>query len=99
MVAPEFRRAEKYTKEGQKNMLLKEAVVQRALNLLIDRGMCINEIALVSGVTPSTYYSMMDPNRREIHISTIKKFCDGMDITIYDFFHDPIFIDLDQEIF
>ena len=43
-------------------------------------------------------YSMFDKTRRDISIITIKKFCDGLDISLKDFFDDMIFYELDQEI-
>ena len=60
--------------------------------------MRINELANVSGVTPSTAYSMMDKSRRDISIRTIKKFCDGLEITLGEFFSTKEFDDLEQEI-
>ena len=63
-----------------------------------ERGIRINELANISGVTPSTAYSMMDENRRDISIITIKKFCDGLDITLGEFFSTPDFDNLEQEI-
>lgn len=54
----------------------------------------------ISGTTssPSTVYSMMDPKRKDLSILTIKKLCDGLDITITEFFNDEIFLSLEQEI-
>ena len=58
----------------------------------------INELANISGVTSSTAYSMMDGNRRDISITTIKKFCDGLEITLGEFFSTDDFDKLEQEI-
>lgn len=55
-------------------------------------------MANLSGVTPSTVYSMVDPRRREISITTIKKLCDGLEITLGEFFSSPEFDTLEQEI-
>jgi len=79
-------------------MNVKDAVVLRFKNLCTERNMHINELANISGVTPSTVYSMFDPSRREISLSTIKKLCDGLDISLSVFFTDPIFDSLEQEI-
>lgn len=49
-------------------------------------------------MTPSTVYSMMDERRRELSITTIKKLCDGLDITLGEFFTTPEFDSLEQEI-
>lgn len=79
-------------------MTVKDAVVQRFQEICGERNITINEMAYLSGVTPSTAYSMMDAKRREISIITIKKFCDGLDIPIRTFFDSPVFDDLEQEI-
>lgn len=79
-------------------MMVKDAVAQRFRELCIQRGIRINELVNLSGVTPSTVYSMLDPKRREISITTIKKLCDGLDISLSDFFTAPIFDQLEQEI-
>jgi len=55
-------------------------------------------LANLAGVTPSTVYSMIDKNRREISITTIKKLCDGLNISLGDFFSASIFDNLEQEI-
>ena len=77
---------------------VKDAVTNRFSQLCKERKIRINELANLSGVTPSTAYSMMDRNRRDISIVTIKKFCDGLDITLGEFFSAPEFDALDQEI-
>lgn len=79
-------------------MSVKDIVVKRFEELCCERNMKINELANISGVTPSTAYSMMDKNRRDVSIITIKKFCDGLDITLGEFFSTPDFDNLEQEI-
>ena len=80
-------------------MNVKDIVAKRFKDLCDDRGIKINELANISGVTPSTAYSMMDKSRRDISIITIKKFCDGLEITLGEFFSSEDFDNLDQEIF
>lgn len=80
-------------------MGIKDAVVLRFQEILDNRGLKKNELAVLSGVTPSTVYSLMNPERRDISIITIKKLCDGLDITLADFFASDIFNSLEQEIF
>ncbi len=79
-------------------MSVKDAVAQRFAEICKERNIKLNSLATVSGVTPSTAYSMMDPRRRDISIVTIKKFCDGLDMTLGDFFSASIFDSLEQEI-
>ena len=57
-----------------------------------------NELATVSGVTPSTVYSLMDASRKDLSVITLKKLCDGLDMTITEFFDDELFKTLEQEI-
>lgn len=78
--------------------MVKQAVAERIRNLCAERGIRINELATISGVTPSSVYSMLDPRRKEVTVNLIKKLCDGLGITLTDFFDDEIFEKLDQEI-
>lgn len=79
-------------------MVVKDAIVYRIREICLERHMKLNELANISGVTPSTVYSIMDERRREINISTIKKLCDGLEMSLKDFFDAPIFDQLEQEI-
>lgn len=79
-------------------MSVKDAVAKRFQELCNERNIKINELANLSGVTPSTAYSMMDKSRRDVSIVTIKKFCDGLEITLGEFFSTPEFERLEQEI-
>ena len=79
-------------------MTVKDAVVRRLEELLSARGMAPNELANRAGVTPSTVYSMLDARRRDLSIITIKKLCDGLDITLGAFFSTPDFDALEQEL-
>lgn len=80
-------------------MSVKDAVVKRFESICKERNIKTNELANISGVTPSTAYSMLDNKRRDISIVTIKKFCDGLDITLGEFFSSPEFDNLEQEIY
>ena len=79
-------------------MRIKEAIVKRFQQLCQERGINYNELAPLSGVTPSTVYSMMDSRREDISAVTVKKLCDGLEISIPDFFNDSLFDYLEQEI-
>ena len=79
-------------------MSVKEAVVARFRELMEQRNIRPNELANLSGVTPSTVYSMLDERRKELSINVIKKLCDGLEVTLGDFFNVPLFNDLEQEI-
>lgn len=78
--------------------MVKEAVVARFLQICHERGIRPNALADLSGVTPSTVYSMLSAQRKDISIVTIKKLCDGLDMTLGDFFSTPEFDALEQEL-
>jgi len=79
-------------------MTVKDAVVCRFQQICAERGIKTNELANISGITPPTFYSMMDSNRRDLSIITIKKLCDGLDITLGEFLSTPEFDAREQEI-
>ena len=79
-------------------MAVKQAVVLRFRELMAQRNMRPNELANLSGVTPSTVYSMLDERRKEVSINVIKKLCDGLEITLGEFFSAKLFDELEQEI-
>lgn len=79
-------------------MNVKEAVVARFQELMKEKNIKANELANVSGVTPSSVYSMLDPRRKEVSVNLVKKLCDGLEITLGEFFSAAVFDELDQEI-
>ena len=78
--------------------MIKDIVAERFRQLCAERNITLNELANISGVTPSTAYSMMDSTRRDVSITTNKKFCDGLEITLGEFFSTSEFDDAEQEI-
>ena len=79
-------------------MNTKEAVAARILELCEERHMAINALASVSGVAPSTIYSMLNEKSQNPGVVSIKKLCDGLEISIRDFFNNDLFDDIEQEI-
>lgn len=79
-------------------MNIGEAVKARILELCQERNITINKLSSLSGVTQSTVNNIVSGRNRSTTISTIKKLCDGLGITIEEFFHSELFRDLDQEI-
>ena len=79
-------------------MNTKEAVAKRILELCDEKGIAINALANISGVSPSTVYSMLNERSQNPGVVSLKKLCDGFDITLRSFFNSPIFDDIEQEI-
>ena len=79
-------------------MNTKEAIAKRIIELCNERNMAINALANAAGVPPSTVYSMLNAKSQNPGAVSIKKLCDGLDITLRAFFDSPIFDNLEQEI-
>ncbi len=79
-------------------MNTKEAVARRIIELCQLRNIAINELANISGVSPSTVYSMLNEKSQNPGVVSIKKLCDGLDISLREFFDSEIFEGLEQEI-
>ena len=75
-----------------------EASKKRILELCDEKNITVNKLATLSGVTQSTLINIVSGRNNSTTISTIKKICDGLDITIIDFFNTEDFLNLEQEI-
>jgi len=76
----------------------KEAIANRIIQLCADRHITVNDLAGKSGISPSTVYSILDERSQNPGAVTIKKLCDGLEITLGEFFNTPEFDALEQEI-
>ncbi len=74
------------------------AIQKRILELCGERKITINKLATISGVTQSTLNNIVSGRNNSATVSTIKKLCDGLEITIEEFFHSELFQNLEQEV-
>ena len=79
-------------------MTIGEAVRQRILQLCEQRNLSVNKLCTLSGVTQSTMNNNINGRNNSMTVSTLKKLCDGMGISIQEFFNSEIFCNLEQEI-
>ena len=79
-------------------MNIGEAVRERILELCRERELSINKLCSMSGVTQSTVNNIISGRNRSATVSTIQKLCDGLGITIEEFFHSQLFRGLEQEL-
>ena len=80
-------------------MRISQAVAERLLQLCGDRGITVNKLSTMSGVTQSTVNDIVNCRAKNIGIVTIKKLCDGLDITITEFFDTDVFRTLEQDMY
>ena len=74
------------------------AVRNRILTLSNERDLCINKLATISALPPSSIKNILYGRSMDPRITTIKKICDGLEITLGEFFSTPEFDALEQEI-
>ena len=74
------------------------AVRERILELCRENRITVNKLATISGITQSTLNNIVSGRNNSATVAPIKKICDGLNITIQDFFNAECFRDLEQEI-
>ena len=79
-------------------MTIGEACRKRISELCNERNITINKLSIISGVTQSTLNNIMSGRNNSATIATLKKLCDGLEISIIDFYNNDIFSNLEQEI-
>ncbi|MCH5261110.1 MAG: helix-turn-helix transcriptional regulator [Lachnospiraceae bacterium] len=79
-------------------MTVGTAVKERILQLCEERAISVNMLCTISGVTQSTLNNLVNGRNNSITVATLKKLCDGFEITLGEFFSTPEFDTLEQEI-
>ncbi len=79
-------------------MTVGEAVRRRIIQLCQERSISFNKLSSMSGITQSTVNNIVSGRNNSTTVSTIQKLCDGLGITIDEFFHSELFAGLEQEI-
>jgi len=74
------------------------AIRNRILQLCGERNITINKLANLSAVPPSSIKNILYGKSQNPKIITIKELCDGLDITLGEFFSTKEFDELEQEI-
>lgn len=74
------------------------ATKDRILQLCGQKNITINKLATLSALPPSSIKNILYGKSMNPKLITIKMICDGLDITLCDFFNTEAFNDLDAEI-
>ena len=75
-----------------------QAVILRIRQLCDERGITPNALSYHAAVPQATIKSILNGESVNPGIVTIKKLCDGFEITLNEFFNTAVFEDLEQEI-
>lgn len=76
----------------------REIVAERILELCKQKGITPNGLANISAVSQSTIKSILNGESKNPGVVTLKKLCDGFEITLSEFFDTEAFNSLEQEI-
>ncbi len=79
-------------------MTIQKAIANRLIGLCMERNMAINALARISAVPPSTLKNIINGVSKNPGAVTIKKLCDGLEISMIEFYDHELFRDLDQEL-
>jgi len=79
-------------------MTARNAVRQRIIDLCNSNNITLNKLGTICGITQSTLNNIINTGSNNPTVSTIAKICDGLNITIREFFNDAIFENIEQEI-
>ena len=79
-------------------MTIGEAARSRILELCRERGITVNKLATLCGITQSTLNNIVSGRNRAMTLSTVQKICDGLDISTLDFFDSELFGNIEQEL-
>lgn len=79
-------------------MNTREYVVKRILELCDEKRLTINGLARLSALPPSTLKNIINGASQNLGVVTLKKICDGLEISMIDFFDTETFRTIEQEI-
>ena len=79
-------------------MTIGEATRYSIIELCEDHDITVNKLAIMSGMTQSTLNNIVSGRNKSVTVSTIKKMCDGLNISIQEFFNSKYFYFFLQEI-
>ena len=78
-------------------MRLSEAMSKKLLKICEERDISINKLATICLLTQSTVQNIIECNSVNPKLLTIVRICDGLGITLKDFFSDGLFTNIDRE--
>ena len=77
-------------------MTIGNATKLRIAELCEERGITVNKLSTICGITQSTLNNIVGGRNNSTTVATVKKICDGLEISIADFFKSDVFNDLEQ---
>ena len=78
-------------------MKLSEAMSRKLLKICEERNISINKLATICLLTQSTVQNIIECNSSNPKLLTIVRICDGLGMTLEEFFPDELFNNIDRE--
>ena len=78
-------------------MTISEAMSKKILKICAEKKITINKLASIGLLTQSTIQNIVDGNSKNPKLLTIIRICDGLGITLEEFFKDELFLNIDRE--
>ncbi len=81
---------------GRYSMNLNDAIIKRIEEICKERNSNVCDIALKGGMSPSAIYDLFKGRTKCSKVITVKRFCEGADMTLSEFF-DKEYFNLPEE--
>ncbi len=78
-------------------MKISEAISKKILCILREKDITINKLSNICCLTQSTVDSLVNGKSKNPKLLTIVRICDGLNITLTEFFDDKLFLNIDRE--
>ena len=78
-------------------MKIHKAVSEKLHKIMRERNISVNKLANISCLTQSTVDSLVNGKSKNPKLLTIVRICDGLGISLEEFFNDSLFIEIDRE--
>lgn len=78
-------------------MKINKAISTKLLNICKNKNISVNKLASISCLTQSTVENLVNCNSKNPRLLTVVRICDGLNISLAEFFNDDIFLEIDRE--
>lgn len=78
-------------------MKISEAMSKKLLKLCKERNISVNKLSTLCCLTQSTVQNIVECNSSNPKLLTIIRICDGLGISLKEFFDDELFNEIDRE--
>ncbi len=78
-------------------MILDRAISERIIKLCVERNITPNKLATMAGMPAGSLKSIFYGKSKNVGTRTILDLCQALEISIYDFFNDELFKDIELE--